>query len=102
MPSARSTSPLDGCCSSAPPGSRTSGGSAPSGGAVSCQVKGSRLARTKSSICIVVSDERGPDDLEADPLHALERLPAGDERGENQVAERAIVEQHSSQRVAVD
>src|SRR5207244_13428356 len=43
-----------------------------------------------------------PDDLEADPLHALERLPAGDEGREDEVAERSVVEQERAQRVAVD
>ena len=43
-----------------------------------------------------------PDDLEADPLDALERLPAGDEGREDEVAERSVVEQERAQRVAVD
>jgi len=43
-----------------------------------------------------------PDDLEADPLDALERLPAGDEGREDDVAERSVVEQERAQRVAVD
>ena len=42
------------------------------------------------------------DDLEADPLDALERLPAGDEGREDEVAERSVVEQECAQRVAVD
>jgi hypothetical protein len=33
-----------------------------------------------------------PDDFEADPFDALERLPAGDEGREDEVAERSVVE----------
>ena len=43
-----------------------------------------------------------PDDLQPDPLHALERLPAGDEGREDEVAQRAVVEQEGAQRVALD
>ena len=42
------------------------------------------------------------DDLEADPLHALQRLAAGDERGEEQVAERAVLVEERAQRAALD
>ncbi len=42
------------------------------------------------------------DDLQADPLHALQRLAPGDERGEEQVAERAVLVQELAQRGALD
>ena len=42
------------------------------------------------------------DDLEADPLHALQRLAPGDERGEEQVAERAVLVEERAQRAALD
>ena len=42
------------------------------------------------------------DDLEADALDALQRLPPGDEGREDEVAERSVVEQDRAQRVAVD
>ena len=40
------------------------------------------------------------DDLQADPLHALQRLAAGDERGEQEVAERTVLVQERAQRAA--
>ena len=42
------------------------------------------------------------DDLEADPLHALQRLAAGDEGGEEEVAERAVLVEERAQRGALD
>ena len=42
------------------------------------------------------------DDLEADPLHALQRLAAGDEGGEDEVAERAVLVEERPQRGALD
>ena len=42
------------------------------------------------------------DDLEADPLHALQRLTPRDERGEEQIAERAVLVQKRAQRDALD
>ena len=42
------------------------------------------------------------DDLQADPLHALQRLAPGDERGEEQVAERAVLVEERAQRAALD
>lgn len=42
------------------------------------------------------------DDLQADPLHALQRLPPGDERGEEEVAERAVLVEERAQRGALD
>ncbi len=42
------------------------------------------------------------DDLQADPLHALQRLAAGDERGEQEVAERAVLVEERAQRAALD
>ena len=42
------------------------------------------------------------DDLHADPLHRLQGLAAGDERRQEQIAERAILEQQRTQDVALD
>ena len=42
------------------------------------------------------------DDLEADSLHALQRLAPGDERGKDQVAEGAVLVQERAQRDALD
>jgi hypothetical protein len=42
------------------------------------------------------------DDLEADALDALERFPTGNERGQDDVAERSVVEQNRAERVATD
>ena len=42
------------------------------------------------------------DDLEADPLHALQRLAAGDEGGEDEVAEWAVLVEERPQRGALD
>ena len=42
------------------------------------------------------------DDFQADPLHGLQRLPPGDERGEEQVAERAVLVQKRAQRGTLD
>ena len=42
------------------------------------------------------------DDLEADPLHGLQRLAAGDERGQEQVAERAVLVEERAQLGALD
>ena len=50
----------------------------------------------------MASDEAKPDHLEADPLDALERLPPSDERREDEVAERSVVEEQCTQRVSVD
>jgi hypothetical protein len=43
-----------------------------------------------------------PDDLDADPFDPLERLPAGDEGREHDIAERAVVEEKRAERIAVD
>ena len=43
-----------------------------------------------------------PDDLDSDALVRLERLPARDEGREQHVAERAVLEEHRPQHVAVD
>ena len=43
-----------------------------------------------------------PDDLDADALDALERLPPSDEGREDEVAERSVVEQQCAQRLAID
>ena len=42
------------------------------------------------------------DDLEADPLHALQRLAAGDEGGEEEVAEWAVLVEQRPQCAALD
>jgi len=42
------------------------------------------------------------DDLQADPLHGLQRFAPGDERGEDQVAERPVLVQERAQRAALD
>ena len=42
------------------------------------------------------------DDLKSKPCHLLQRLPPSDERPEQQVAERPIVEKELPQRVPVD
>ena len=42
------------------------------------------------------------DDLQPDPLHALQRLAPGDEGGEEQVAERAVLVEKQTQRAALD
>ncbi len=42
------------------------------------------------------------DDLQADPLHTLQRLAPRDERGEEQVAERAVLVEERAQRAALD
>ena len=42
------------------------------------------------------------DDLQPDPLHALQRLAPGDERGEDEVAERAVLVEERAQRGALD
>jgi hypothetical protein len=41
-------------------------------------------------------------DLQAEALHRLERLPPRDERGQDKVAQRPVVEQQLAHRVAVD
>ena len=102
MPSARSRSPPDGCLSSPPPGSRTTGGSSPPPGASSCQVNGSRFARATSIRRNVASEERGPTISMPMPSHALQRLAAGDEGREHQIAQRAVLEQQPAQDVTVD
>ena len=43
-----------------------------------------------------------PDDLDADTVPRLQPLPAGDEGPEQQVAERAVLEQERSQLLALD
>ena len=43
-----------------------------------------------------------PDDLQPDALDRLQRLAPGDEGGEEQVAERAVLEEQRAQRVALD
>ena len=101
MPSARNTSPGEGARSSAPPGRRTRGAS-PSAGSSSCQVNGRRLLRAKSSIRIVASDERGPTICRPEALDRLQRLSPGDERGQDEVAQRPVVEQQLAHHVAVD
>ena len=42
------------------------------------------------------------DDLEADPLHGLQRLAPGDERREEQVAERAVLVEERAQHATLD
>ena len=74
----------------------------PSGGAASCQVYGSRFARAKSSIRIVGSEACGPTISRPIPSHALQRLAPGDERGEEEVAERAVLVEERAQRGALD
>src|SRR5436309_14613969 len=44
----------------------------------------------------------GPDDLKPEPCHLLQRLPSGDERPQQQLAKRPVVEQQLPQRVPVD
>ena len=43
-----------------------------------------------------------PDDLQTDPLHCLQSFPPGDEGREDEVAERAVVEQELAQDIALD
>ena len=43
-----------------------------------------------------------PEDLKADPLDALQRLPPGDERRQHEIAERPVIEKQRTQRVTVD
>ena len=99
-----------GCCSSVPPGSRTSGeldGASSDSAAArprlsGRQVKGSRLRAGEVEHPHRRLGRTRADDLEADPLDALQRLAAGDEGREEEVAERSVVEQERAQRVAVD
>ena len=42
------------------------------------------------------------DDLQANSLHGLQRLAPGDERGEQEVAERAVLVEERAQRAASD
>ena len=85
-----------------PPGSRTSGGSAPSGGAVVLPGEWEPVGADEVEHLHRRLGRARPDDLEADPLDALERLSPGDEGREDEVAERPVVEQQRAQRVAVD
>ena len=66
------------------------------------QVNGSRLLRAKSSIRIVAAEECGPTISTPMPCDVLQRLAPRDERREQEVAERPVVEQERPQRVAVD
>ena len=93
--------------SSAPPGSRTSGRLAVSARrgrvvVLAEPVNGRRLLRAKSSIRIVASDECGPTISSPMPVDLLQRLAPLDERREQQVAERPVLEQQRPQHVAVD
>ena len=114
MPSARHTCPPLGRRSSVPPGSRTTGSSsgatlsisAASAGSSSCsgsrQVYGSRARRTYSTIVRVAADDRGPRISTPSPLVLLQRLAPRDERREQHVAERAVLEQQRPQHLALD
>ena len=114
MPSARDTSPAEGFRSSGPPGRRTSGisssaspairasASACSGRSVSSHVNGRRLRRANSTSCRVASDECGPTISTPTPVSRLKPLPASHERPEQQVAERAVLEQERSQLLTLD
>src|SRR5919106_319049 len=113
IPSARETSPVVGARSSAPPGNRTSG--RPDGSSRD-QLRGRRIVPAPR----IAPGERQPvaprelehlhgglrrtrtHHLDAEPPNALQQLPPRDEAGQQQIAQRPILEQEPPQRVAVD
>ena len=107
IPSARETSPVDGPCSSAPPGSRTSGRLAASSPRRARPRRRPRVGIAPREGQQVVAREldrpqrRGrrarPDDLEADAFGPLQRLAPRDEGREQEVAERPVLEQQRPQ-----
>ena len=65
-------------------------------------VWGRRLRLANSTIRRVGAERARPDDLDPDPVELLERLAPRHERRQQQVGQRAVLEQQRPQRVAVD